>query len=65
MGPKLAIPVVSRAKLIERILGVDSQQVCTQTDPEDFPEPQQDINAKEVSSLSEIQESLSFCRWNG
>ncbi len=57
-GLTLVVPMVSQAKLIERFLDVDSQQVCNHTEPEDMS--QQAVNAKEVSLLAEIEESLPF-----
>ena len=58
--PKQAVPTVSRAKLIERLLDVDSRQACTQTEPEDFSVFQQDSTAKEASLLAETEDSLHF-----
>ncbi len=52
--------MIRRAKVIERLLDVDSQQACTQTEPEDFSVSQQDINPKEASLLAEIEKSLPF-----
>ncbi len=60
LSPKQAVPAVSRAKVIERLLDVDSRQACTQTEPEDFPKSQQDSDAEEVSLLAEPIESLPF-----
>ncbi len=60
LSPKQAVPAVIRAKVIERLLDVDSRQVCTQTEPEDFSVSQQDSDAKEVSLLPELEESLPF-----
>ncbi len=59
-SPKQAVPAVSRAKVIERLLNVDSLQACTQTEPEVFPVHQQDSNAKQASLLAEIEGSLPF-----
>ncbi len=56
--PKQAVPAISRGKLSEWLLDVDSRQVCSQTEPEDSPVSQQDINGKEASFLAEIKESL-------
>ncbi len=58
--PKQAVPTVSRAKLIERLLDVDSRQACTQTEPEDFSVSQPDSNAKEAPLVAEIEGSLPF-----
>ncbi len=60
LSPKQAVPMVSRAKVIERLLDVDSRQACTQTEPEDFPKSQQDGDAEKVSLLAEPEESLPF-----
>ncbi len=45
---------------IGRLFDVDSQQVCTQTEPEDIPVCQQDSNAEEASLLAEIKDNLPF-----
>ncbi len=60
LSSKQAVPTVSRAKVIERLLDVHSRQACTQTEPEDFPKPQQDIDAAEVSLLAEPEDTLPF-----
>ena len=59
LSPNQAVSMVSRAKVIERLLDVDSRQAGTQTEPEDF-QSQQDSLAEEVSLLAEPKESLPF-----
>ncbi len=60
LSPKQAVPAVSRDKVIKRLLHVDSRQACTQKEPEEYPKPQQENNAKEASLLAKIKESLPF-----
>ncbi len=59
-SPKQAVPAVSRAKVIERLLDVDSRQACMQREPKDFSKYQQDNDTEEVSLLAEPEESLPF-----
>ncbi len=51
---------VFRAKLIEQLLGVDSLQACTQTEPEDCPISLQETDNEKTSVDAEIEESLPF-----
>ncbi len=60
MSPKQAVPTVSRAKVIERLLDVDSRQACTQTEPEDFSVSEQDNAANEMSLLAELEKKLAI-----
>ncbi len=38
-GPAKAKQALSRAGLIKQLIDVDSRQVCTQTEPDDFLDP--------------------------